>query len=183
DGIRDFHVTGVQTCALPIYHGVRPLRILKAVIDNLMSGDLLGGQGGSTITQQVIKNSVLVQEKSIPRKVKEWILAIRLEQVLSKEEILLHYLNESPYGGTIYGVEEASLAFFGKPASDVTLAEAAYLAPLPQAPTYYSPYGNHIDELERRKNQVLDRMLINNFITREEYEAAKNKKVEWRPQI
>src|SRR5690606_39302837 len=84
DGIRDFHVTGVQTCALPIYHGVRPLRILKAVIDNLMSGDLLGGQGGSTITQQVIKNSVLVQEKSIPRKVKEWILAIRLEQVLSK---------------------------------------------------------------------------------------------------
>lgn len=165
------------------HYGIRPLRILKAVFDNLVSGDLLGGQGGSTITQQVVKNSVLVQEKSLARKIKEWILAIRLEQVLSKEEILGHYLNESPYGGTIYGVEEASLSFFGKHASDVTLAEAAYLASLPQLPTYYSPYGNHVDALEKRKNLVLERMLANDFITEEEYEQAKNEVVEFKPQM
>lgn len=165
------------------HQGIRPLRILKAVFDNLLSGDILGGQGGSTITQQVIKNAILVQEKSLTRKIKEWILAIRLEQVLTKEEILGHYLNESPYGGTIYGVEEASLSFFGKPASDVTLAEAAYLASLPQLPTYYSPYGNHRDDLEKRKNQVLERMLDLDFITQEEYDAAKTEVVEFKPQV
>ena len=123
------------------HKGIRPIRTLKAVFDNIMTGDLLGGQGGSTITQQVIKNSILQREKTLTRKIKEWILALRLEQVLTKDEILGHYLNESPYGGTIYGVEEASLSFFGKSASEVTLAEAAYLASLPQLPTYYSPYG------------------------------------------
>lgn len=164
------------------HSGIRPIRTLKAVFDNLMTGDLLGGQGGSTITQQVIKNSILQREKTLTRKIKEWILALRLEQVLTKDEILGHYLNESPYGGTIYGVEEASLSFFGKPASDVTLAEAAYLASLPQLPTYYSPYGSHIDDLERRKNLVLERMLANDFINQEEYDAAMNERVEFKPQ-
>jgi len=163
--------------------GIRPLAIIKAVIDNLQGGDLLGGRGGSTITQQVIKNSILVREKTVTRKVKEWILAIRLEQVLTKEEILSHYLNESPYGGTIYGVEEASQAFFGKTSADVTLGEAAYLASLPQLPTYYSPYGAHKDELDQRKNLVLDRMFVNGFITAEERDAAKAEVVEFRPQI
>ena len=165
------------------HSGIRPIRIAKAVFDNLVSGDLLGGQGGSTITQQVVKNSVLVQEKSLSRKIKEWILALRLEQVLTKEEILSHYLNESPYGGTIYGVEEASLSFFGKHASDVSLAEAAYLASLPQLPTYYSPYGNHVGDLEKRKDLVLFRMLENGFITEEEYEEAKEALVEFKPQM
>ncbi len=164
------------------HHGIRPIRIAKAIFDNFVSGDLLGGQGGSTITQQVIKNSVLERDKTLTRKIKEWILAIRLEQVLTKDEILGYYLNESPYGGTIYGVEEASLSFFGKPASDVTVAEAAYLASLPQLPTYYSPYGDHIDDLERRKNLVLERMLANNFITQEEYDAAMAERVEFKPQ-
>lgn len=157
--------------------GIRPLRIVKAVIDNIMTGDLLGGQGGSTITQQVIKNALLERDKKLTRKFKEWILAIRLEQVLTKEEILWHYLNESPYGGTIYGVEEASRAFFGKSAADVTLAEAAYLAALPQAPTYYSPYGNNRGALDERKNRVLDQMLKLGFITQEEYDAAKAENV------
>lgn len=155
------------------HFGIRPLRILKAVFDNLTTGDLLGGQGGSTITQQVIKNALLERDKKLSRKIKEWILAIRLEQVLTKEEILWHYLNESPYGGTIYGVEEASRAFFGKSAADVTLAEAAYLAALPQRPTYFSPHGNNREALEERKNQVLDKMLELEFITREEYDGAK----------
>lgn len=166
------------------HHGVRPLAILRSMISNISKGGgPFNGAGGSTITQQVIKNSILVQEKTLTRKIKEAILAIRLEQVLSKEEILLHYLNESPYGGTMYGVQEASIAFFGKPASDVTLAEAAYLAALPQAPTYYSPYGNNIDDLVSRKNLVLERMRINGFISDEEFEAAKNEQVDFRPQV
>ena len=136
------------------HHGVDPKAILRALISNIISGDS-GGQGGSTITQQVIKNSVLEKEKSLTRKVKEAILSIKLERVLSKDEILSHYLNESPYGGTIYGVEEASQAFFAKPASDLTLPEAAYIAALPQAPTYLSPYGSHRAALDARQKLVL----------------------------
>lgn len=163
--------------------GVRPLAIVRAAISNLRGGDLFGGQGGSTITQQVIKNALLEPEKTLSRKMKEAILAIRLEQQLTKEEILAHYLNESPYGGTIYGVEEASQSFFGKSASEVTLAEAAYLAALPQAPTRYSPYGSERDGLlEDRKNHVLDRMLKNGFITEEEYNEAKDAEVTFLPQ-
>ncbi len=157
--------------------GVRPLAILRAALANLRGGDLLGGQGGSTITQQVIKNSVLEQDKTLTRKIKEAILAIKLEQELSKEEILYHYLNESPYGGTIYGVEEASQAFFGKNASDIGLAEAAYLAALPQAPTRYSPYGNNRELLDARKDKVLQRMLELGFINADEYNAAKDEEV------
>ncbi len=163
--------------------GVRPLAILRAVLANLQGNKLLSGQGGSTITQQVVKNALLERDKTVTRKVKEMILAIRLEQVLTKEEILSHYLNESPYGGTIYGVEEASQAFFGKTSSDVTLAEAAYLASLPQLPTYYSPYGTHREELEKRKNLVLDQMSKNNFISPEERDTAKAEVVEFRPQM
>lgn len=163
------------------HSGIRPLRTIKAVFDNLVSGDLLGGQGGSTITQQVVKNSLLTTEKKISRKFKEWVLAVRLERMLSKDEILNIYLNESPYGGSVYGVEEASQRFFGKKAADVTVAEAAYLAALPQAPTYYSPYGSHKDDLENRKNLVLSQMLKNGFITEAEYETAKNEVVVFRP--
>ena len=163
--------------------GVRPLSILRSMVTNIQNGGgPFDGAGGSTITQQVIKNSILVQEKTLTRKIKEAILAIRLEQSLTKEEILTHYLNEAPYGGTIYGVEEASMAFFGKTAADVSLAEAAYLAALPQAPTRYSPYGNNADLLEARKNHVLERMLVNGFITEEEYASAKAEEVEFRPQ-
>ncbi len=162
------------------HHGVRPLAILRAVLANATGSDVR--QGGSTITQQVIKNSVLQPEKTITRKIKEAILAIKLEQQLSKEEILSHYLNESPYGGTIYGVEEASQAFFAKSAADVTLAEAAYLAALPQAPTYYSPYGANREALDNRKNQVLAQMRKHDFITEEEYTQAKEETVEFRAQ-
>lgn len=162
------------------HHGVRPLSILRAAIANFTGGELRG-QGGSTITQQVIKNALLNREKSYIRKIKEAILAIRLEQILSKDEILAHYLNESPYGGTIYGVEEASQSFFGKSASDVSLAEAAYLAALPQAPTYFSPYGNHANALETRKNLVLDRMFKLGYITQEERDQAQTEQVTFLP--
>ena len=162
--------------------GVRPLAILRAALANMRGGDLFGGQGGSTITQQVIKNSILVREKTLTRKIKEAILALRLEQVLTKDEILGHYLNESPYGGTIYGVEEASLSFFGKKSSDVTLAEAAYLAALPQAPTRYSPYGNNRELLEERHSLVLIKMKEHGFISENEYDEAVATEVEFLPQ-
>lgn len=162
--------------------GVDIRAIIRAALSNLTAGDLLGGQGGSTITQQVIKNSILEQDKKLTRKIKEAILSVKLEQVLSKEEILSHYLNESPYGGTIYGIEEASQAFFGKSAKDISLPEAAYLAALPQAPTYLSPYGTHKDALDQRQKLVLERMKVNNFISEEEYNEAVNTEVEFLPQ-
>ena len=165
------------------HKGIRPMAILRSVINNIQTGKgALGGAGGSTITQQVIKNSILEKEKKLTRKIKEAILAVKLERLLTKDEILGHYLNEVPYGGTIYGVEEASQAFFGKPAKEITLPEAAYLAALPQLPTYYSPYGNHRDELDKRQQLVLERMLINGFITKEEYEDARNTEVIFQPQ-
>jgi len=166
------------------HSGIRPRSIVRAVLANLLIKLHLSDgytQGGSTITQQVVKNSLLTQEKLISRKVKEWVLALRLEKELTKEQILEIYLNEAPYGGSIYGIEEASQAFFAKPASDLTLVESAYLAALPQAPTYYSPYGSHTDALEERKNLVLKRMLENDFITEEEYESALNEKVAFKP--
>jgi 1A family penicillin-binding protein len=164
------------------HNGIQVSAIARAIWNNLTAGDLLSGQGGSTITQQVIKNALLTSEKTVSRKVKEWVLAIRLEKVLTKDEILSVYLNEVPYGGTIYGAEEASRRFFGKSAADLTLPEAAYLAALPQAPTRYSPYGNHRDELEARKNLVLDRMASNGYITKAERDAAKAEAVEFRKQ-
>jgi 1A family penicillin-binding protein len=154
--------------------GIDISAIARAAFSNLQSGDLLGGQGGSTITQQVIKNALLEPEKRLTRKIKEAILSLKLEQILSKDEILTYYLNESPYGGTIYGVEEAAQAFFGVSAADVSLPQAAYLAALPQAPTRLSPYGPNRDLLEARKNQVLDRMFALDFISEKDFVNAKN---------
>jgi 1A family penicillin-binding protein len=160
--------------------GVRPLAFMRAAIVNVTTGSY--SQGGSTITQQVVKNTLLNPEKTITRKIKEWVLAILLEQRLSKDEILNIYLNEVPYGGPVYGVQEAATRFFGKSAADVTLAEAAYISALPQAPTTYSPYGNNVALLEARKNLVLERMLDLDFITQEEYDLAKAEVVEFKKQ-
>lgn len=162
------------------HRGVRPLATLRAVFLQPLRGK--GVQGGSTITQQVVKNSVLTSERAVSRKIVEWVIALRLEREFTKDDILELYLNESPYGGTIYGVEEASQAFFGKAARDVSLAEAAYLAALPQAPTFYSPYGNNRQALEDRKNTVLARMRELDFITEEEFEAARGEVISFQPQ-
>ncbi len=155
------------------HRGIQLKAILRAAFSNLFAGNLLGGQGGSTITQQVVKNSLLTREKTLARKLKEWVLALRLEKTLDKETILALYLNEIPYGGTVYGVEEAAQTFFGKSSRVLSITEAAYLAALPNAPTYYSPYGNHRNKLEERKNLVLRRMKEEGFITEKEYERAK----------
>jgi 1A family penicillin-binding protein len=157
--------------------GIQIKSIIRAIVDNLTGG----ASGGSTITQQVIKNSLLTSEKAISRKLKEWVLAIKLEKVMTKNEILSVYLNENPYGGSIYGVEEAAQTFFNKKSSDVTLAEAAYLAAIPNAPTYYSPYGNNKDKLDIRKNLVLLKMLENDLINEVEYDRAKKEIVTFKP--
>src|SRR3989344_1172722 len=162
------------------HRGVKPTAIFRALITNFLSFNLRG-QGGSTITQQVVKLTLLTNEKKYIRKLKEAILAIKLEQVISKDEILNMYLNEAPYGGSLYGVEEASVAFFGKKSKDILLAEAAYMAALPQAPTYYSPYGKNIEDLEARKNTVLDRMEKLGFITSDEAKLAKQEVVLFAP--
>ena len=163
------------------HFGIDIRAIIRAAIANFQTGKV--SQGGSTITQQVIKNSVLEREQTLSRKVKEAILSIKLERVLTKDEILEVYLNESPYGGTIYGVEEAAQSFFAKSASELTIAESAYLAALPQAPTYLSPYGNNRDALDRRQQLVLERMRLNGFITIEEFEAAQEAEVEFQTDV
>ncbi len=144
--------------------------IVRAVWRDIQKGSL--NQGGSTITQQLIKNVVLSRERTIERKIKELILAIELERKFSKEEILAMYLNAVPYGSNAYGIEAASQTFFGKNAKDLTLAEAALLAVLPQAPTYYSPYGSRKEELGERYRYVLERMKIQGYISEKEYDEA-----------
>jgi len=161
--------------------GIQIKAIIRSVIANITGASF--SQGGSTITQQVIKNSLLTSEKAISRKLKEWVLAVKLEKIITKDEILAIYLNESPYGGSIYGVEEAAKTFFNKKAADVTLAEAAYLAAIPNAPTFYSPYGNNKNKLDERKNLVLQKMLENNFIKQADYDKAKKEIVIFQTKI
>lgn len=165
------------------HKGFRPTSFIRAMLANLLSGEY--SQGGSTITQQVVKNSILTGDRSVfggpIRKLKEIVLSLKVEKILSKDQILSMYLNENPYGGTIYGVEEASQAFFGKSATDVTLAEAAYLAAIPQAPTFYSPYGKNKDGLDKRKNLVLNEMFEDGKITKETLEQAKAEQVNFIP--
>jgi len=157
------------------HKGIKPKAILRAILVNLGAGKF--SQGGSTITQQVVKNAILTPEKKISRKLKEWVFSIKLEREMTKESILTLYLNETPYGGNVYGIEEASKMFFGKSAKDLTLTESAYLAALPQAPTFFSPYGNNRDRLDERKNLVLKRMLELNFIKEEEYLNALSEEI------
>ncbi|KKR75260.1 MAG: Penicillin-binding protein, 1A family, partial [Parcubacteria group bacterium GW2011_GWB2_40_8] len=165
----------IEDSAFYQHKGIDPTGMFRALLVNIKSGDLT--QGGSTISQQLVKNTFLTTDKTFARKIKEIILTLKLEKSLSKDRILELYLNEIPYGGSNYGIEAASKNFFGKTAEDISLAEAAYLASLPKAPTYYSPYGNHLDKLEARKNIVLDRMVSLNFIAQKEADEAKKEEV------
>ncbi|MDP3902146.1 MAG: transglycosylase domain-containing protein [bacterium] len=165
----------IEDSAFYQHKGIDPTGMFRALLVNIKSGDLT--QGGSTISQQLVKNTFLTTDKTFARKIKEIILTLKLEKSLSKDRILELYLNEIPYGGSNYGIEAASKNFFGKTAGDISLAEAAYLASLPKAPTYYSPYGNRLDKLEARKNIVLDRMVSLNFITQKEADEAKKEEV------
>lgn len=145
--------------------------VVNALISNVLK--VGGGRGGSTITQQFVKNSILTDERSLSRKIKELILAIEIELKFSKDEILAMYLNEIPYGSNAYGIEAAAQTFFGKHASELTLDESALLAALPQAPSYYSPYGNHADALRGRQVYALTQMEKLGYINKEQADAAK----------
>jgi len=166
------------------HKGVDVRATFRAVLYTIMAKLDIGDyrvQGGSTITQQVLKNTLLTSERTLSRKMKEAFLAIKLEKALGKDEILLHYLNEAPYGGPLYGIETASQSFFGKPASELTILESAYLAAIPNAPSTFSPYKEDTARLEDRKNLVLRKMKQHGFITANEYDEAINGTVEFRP--
>ena len=166
------------------HNGVRITSTIRAVLSNIL-GFGIGG-GGSTITQQLVKNTLLTTSSGFGkyvRKIKEWILAVKIDNSMPKDKILEYYLNEAPYGGNVYGIEEASKTYFDKKALDLTLAEAAYLAAIPQSPSRLSPYGSHKNELETRKNLVLARMRELNFISQEEHDQAKNEVVVFTDQM
>lgn len=155
--------------------------IIRALLKDIRDMDL--SQGGSTITQQLVKKTLLGDEKTITRKLKEALLSIEVEKRFTKDEILWMYLNQIPYGSSAYGIEAASKTFFGKTTSELTVNESAILASLIKAPSYYSPYGNHIEELTSRKDSLLERMASLNFITTDEYEKYINEKVEFKSNV
>ncbi len=153
------------------YHhfGFDILGILRAVRNTITRTRV---EGGSTITQQLVKNALLTPERSFTRKIKEVVLSIATEVLYSKEQILEMYLNYISYGGTSVGIESASRHYFNKSAKDLSLAEAAMLAGLPQSPTTYSPYGSNPKEAQNRQHEVLRRMVEDKYITAAQADQA-----------
>lgn len=145
-------------------------RIFKALVIDVIQRKK--AQGASTITQQFVKNAILTTEKSWTRKFKEIVLAYQIERKFSKDEILKMYFNEIPYGSSLYGIEAAAASFFGKSAKDLSLAQGALLAAIPQAPTYYSPYGTHTDSLVARQKMIIGLMVEQKYITQEQADEA-----------
>jgi len=162
------------------HSGVHPRRFGVAMARNVMSGNLFGASG-STITQQLAKNLLLTRDKTIPRKVKEWIIALRIEQQYSKQEIFERYLNFTDFGRrsgrTLGGVKEATRFFFDKDVSDLNLQECALLAAIPNSPSRYSPVRNP-DNAKRRRNLVLRQMHRRAYITNAEYAEARASDIE-----
>lgn len=159
------------------HHGVDPSAIIRATVNNFRGG---ATQGGSTLTQQLIKQVYFSDEagdrsfRGIPRKIKEMILAIEVERMYSKDQIVSLYLNESPYGGRRNGVESGAQTYFGKSAKDLTLAESALLASIPNNPAIYNPYNTtYNDKLIERQHKVLDDMVTCGFIKQSEADEAK----------
>ncbi len=152
--------------------------MIRALGKNISEGRL---QGGSTITQQLVKNALLSSEKTYIRKVRELILSVGVEMNFTKDEILEMYLNEVSYGGTVYGIQEASRHYFNKNVEDLTLSEAALLAGLPQSPTRYSPFGNHPDLTFSRQREVLYLMKINKYITSDMEDEAVQQRITFAP--
>jgi penicillin-binding protein 1A len=152
--------------------GVDLMSIVRAMAQNLSNmGSHKGLVGGSTITQQVVKNFLLTNERSLERKVKEAILAFRISQAFSKERVLELYLNEIYLGMSSYGVAAAALNYFDKSIDDLSVEEAALLAGMPKAPSSYDPNRDY-DRALKRRNYVLERMYEDDYITKEEYEEA-----------
>lgn len=159
------------------HYGVDFKGIARAILVDLQLKKPV--QGASTISQQLMRSTFLSLEKTLKRKVREAVLTLEIERRYSKDQILEWYLNQVPFGPNIYGVGEASRAFFNKPAKDIDLTEAAILASLIRAPSYYYPFGPNQQELLKRKNYILDRMVEENFISPETAKEAKTKTVEF----
>lgn len=153
------------------HHGVDPIGIFRAASVALVSGH--ASQGASTITQQLARNFFLSPERSLMRKIKEAFLAIRIEQLLNKDEILELYLNKIYLGYRAYGVGAASQVYFGKPVNELSLSEMATIAGLPKAPSTFNPLYSHSRAVARR-NVVLARMLDQHYITQQQYDEARN---------
>ncbi len=161
------------------HHGFSYKGITRSFFKNLIKGKL---EGGSTITQQLVKNTLLTPEKTLERKIKELVLAFQVELAFTKDEILQMYLNEVGYGGAAYGAEEAAWTYFGKSVRNLSLAEAALLAGLPASPTTYSPFGAHPELAKVRQWQVLRGMVESHFITAEQAEEAKAQELQFAAQ-
>jgi len=155
--------------------GVDFLGILRAVWVDLTSQSK--SQGGSTLTQQLIRSVYLTNQKSVSRKIREIVLSIELEEKYSKDQIFDWYLNEIPFGQNAYGAEAASQTYFGKPATDLSAAEAATLTAMIPAPSYYSPYGTHKAELLQIKNTILEKMQKLGYITAAQLKSAEAEKI------
>lgn len=151
--------------------GIDPYRIVGAVFKNLTTGDLQG-QGASTITQQLAKNLFLYKDKTYTRKVNEWAVALQIERLYTKDQILEMYMNYVFLGAGAYGFEAGSRTYFGKPLKELNLEEAALLAAIPKSPSEYSPTRN-LDKAKMRRNLVLDQMAKYSYITEAQAEAAK----------
>ncbi len=161
-----------------IHKGIDFFSIIRAFIKNIEAGTIV--QGGSTITQQVTKSFFLTPERSYTRKIKEAILAYRIDKKFTKEEILFLYLNQIYLGHGAYGVEAASENYFGKSAIDLNLAECSMLAGLPQAPSRYSPF-RHPERAKQRQIYVLNRMVVENYINNNQATEAINTKLDIKP--
>ncbi len=160
------------------HHGFDFKGIIRAVYNTLFHRSL---QGGSTLTQQLVKNALLSPQRTLRRKIREATLTFATEVIYSKNNILQMYLNQAPYGGTAWGIEAASQTYFDKHARDLTLAEAALLTGLPASPTRFSPFGAHPELAKGRQERVLKRMLEDNYINEEEMKHALEEELNYAP--
>lgn len=164
------------------HHGISIRSIVRAFLYNLHQNDKKLYQGGSTITQQLVKNRFLGTAKSYRRKLREIVLSPLVELSYSKKDILTMYLNEVGYGGPAYGAEAASQMYFNKSVKNISIAQAAFLAGMPAAPTLFSPFGANPEFATIRQQQVLDRMFLLKMISKDQYDSAKNEVLVFVPQ-
>ena len=162
------------------HHGFSIQGIFRALVKNIRENEL---QGGSTLTQQLVKNRLLNSEKTLRRKARELLLAVLVESTYSKDEILQMYLNQVPYGGSTYGIEEAAWRYFNKPAKDLSLGESSLLAGLPAAPSVYTPFGPNPELSYRRQEEVLRRLVEDGYITLEQAYEAKQEELAFRQDV
>ncbi|MBI3397032.1 penicillin-binding protein, partial [Candidatus Woesebacteria bacterium] len=158
------------------HYGFSPTGIARAMLSIIFQKKL---EGGSTLTQQLVKNALLTPERTVKRKVREFALTVFVEALYPKKQILEMYLNQIPYGSTAYGVEAASELYFGKDAKNLTIGEAAFLAGLPAAPSTYSPFGAHPELAKGRQATVLRRMVEDKYITQEQADEAQKQELKF----